>query len=150
MSDWDDADDVRPFLRAPQPSSPAPERADHLAAFDDPGDDGLRPYAITGGRTGRNVGLNYETNVVLSDSGRRRLDDERAERRAITLRVQHEALSVVEIAVHLELALAVVLVLAADLIDDGILASSTQSMSTLAPQDDVELILEVMAGVLEL
>jgi Protein of unknown function (DUF742) len=135
-----DEDDVRPFLQARTPLTTQESDGDH--------DDGLRPYALTGGRTGAGLSLGFETNVLSTEDGYDAQDYERAERLAILELAADEPLSIAELSVFLNLPIGVVRVLASDLIEEGLLMSSNDSYSSnLKPHEDISLIRQVIAGV---
>jgi hypothetical protein len=134
-------DSLRPFLSG---------RAGDVLVddVDDEDDSAVRPYAITGGRTGHGVDINFETIVVATDHARRTDGTEHAERGAILRLVRHEPLSAAEIAVHLALPIGVARVLVADLVADGLLSRSGASgLGDVAPEDDIDLIVAVMEGI---
>jgi hypothetical protein len=139
-SDDFDADDVRPFLQGRTPLTTEVSDEDHA--------DGLRPYALTGGRTGAGLSLGFETNVLATEEGFDAQDYERSERLSILELAADEPLSIAELSVFLNLPLGVVRVLASDLIEEGLLMSSNDSYSSnLKPHEDISLIRQVIAGV---
>jgi hypothetical protein len=86
-------------------------------------DRAVRPYVITGGRSrpSRNT-IRPETLLVLADADRPLPATASREERAL-LRMCQRLLSLAEAAVHLELPVSVVSVLASDLVDAGYLAA---------------------------
>lgn len=85
----------------------------------------VRPYVVTGGRArpSRNT-IRPETLLVVADADRPLPVSASSEERVL-LRMCHRLLSLVEAAVHLELPVSVVSVVASDLIDAGFLAGRT-------------------------
>jgi hypothetical protein len=83
----------------------------------------VRPYVVTGGRSrpSRNT-VRPETLLVAADAAKPLPISASTEERAL-LRMCRGLLSLVEAAVHLDLPVSVVSVVASDLIDDGYLAA---------------------------
>lgn len=78
----------------------------------------IRPYAITGGRTGGEVDIGLESQIQASTRASQHLGAYRWEAARLIELVQ-TPLALIEIAARLELPLGVARVLVADLIDDG-------------------------------
>ncbi|HEY3954942.1 MAG TPA: DUF742 domain-containing protein [Streptosporangiaceae bacterium] len=122
----------------------------------------VRLYVITGGRArpSRNT-IRPETLLVVADAGKQLPVSASTEERAL-LRMCHRLLSLVEAAVHLELPVSVVSVVASDLIDAGYLTmrgSSDGSPPGIAPAEpgefaatrpDRKLLQEVLDGLRKL
>lgn len=91
----------------------------------------VRLYVITGGRArpSRNT-IRPETLLVVADAGKHLPISASSEERAL-LKMCHRLLSLVEAAVHLELPVSVVSVVASDLIDAGYLAMRGSSDGSL-------------------
>jgi hypothetical protein len=131
---------ARPAGFVPPPLPVAPE----------PGGGAVRPYLLTGGRTsaGRRDGLAVEVvmETVLVTTGRRaphRWDAAGLERDRI-LRLCESPCSAAEVAALLHLPLQVALVLATDLVADGLLDASATGAGLA---DDVFLLERLIAGV---
>jgi hypothetical protein len=114
---------------------------------DDPGPL-VRPFAVTRGRAGRDQHrLDILTLVMAarSDADLTGLD---REYREILQLCQHRALSVAEVAAHMNLLLAAVKVLVSDLIDSGHLIHRPPRPAAGAP--DIKLLQAVLDGVRKL
>jgi DNA-directed RNA polymerase specialized sigma24 family protein len=114
---------------------------------DDPGPL-VRPFAVTRGRAGKDLrSLDILTLVMAArtDADITGLD---REYREILRLCQHRALSVVEIAAHMNLLLAAVKVLASDLIDAGYLIHRPPRPTAAKP--DIQLLQAVLEGVRKL
>ncbi|HEX4094159.1 MAG TPA: DUF742 domain-containing protein [Trebonia sp.] len=111
---------------------------------DDPGPL-VRPFAVTRGRAGKDLhGLDILTMVtaVRSEADNSGLD---REYREILRLCQHRALSIAELAAHMNLLLAAVKVLVSDLIDGGYLIH--RPPPALAAVPDINLLQAVLDGV---
>ena len=120
---------------------------DGLPFDDDPGPL-VRPFAVTRGRTGKDLHrLDILTMVVAAriEADITGLD---REYREILRLCQHRALSVAEVAAHMNLLLAAVKVLVSDLIDAGYLIS--RSPRPAAERPDINLLQAVLDGVRKL
>jgi hypothetical protein len=105
----------------------------------------VRPFAVTRGRAGKDLhGLDILTLVmaVRSEADNAGLD---REYREIMRLCQHRALSIAEIAAHMDLLLAAVKVLVSDLIDTGYLIHRPPPAVTARP--DINLLQAVLDGV---
>ena len=114
---------------------------------DDPGPL-VRPFAMTRGRAGKNLhSLDILTLVMAAraDADITGLD---REYREILRLCQHRALSVAEIAAHMDMLLAVVKVLVCDLVDSGYLIY--RSRRPAAGRPDIKLLQAVLDGVRKL
>jgi hypothetical protein len=110
---------------------------------DDPSELQARPYLVTGGRTRARVeSLAMETIIVRAAPSHRVAPLASFETGRI-LDACIVPMSVAEVAARLHLPLTVALVLAGDLVADGLLLASTSSTS----QDDVTFIERLIAGV---
>ncbi|HLY65961.1 MAG TPA: DUF742 domain-containing protein [Chloroflexota bacterium] len=108
----------------------------------------VRPFAVTRGRVGKDLyNLNILTLVMAarSDADVSALD---REYREILVLCQQRALSVAEIAAHMNLLLAAVKVLVSDLIDSGHLIYRPPRPAQARP--DVKLLQAVLDGVRKL
>jgi len=108
----------------------------------------VRPFAVTRGRAGKHVhGLDLLTLVMAA---RPEVDSAGLDReyREILRLCEHRALSVAEIAAHLNLLLAAVKVLVSDLIDAGYLIHQRSRPATAKP--DIKLLQAVLDGVRKL
>ena len=117
---------------------------DEFSFNDDPGPL-VRPFAVTRGRAGKNIHrLDLLTLVIAA---RRETDTAGLDReyREILRLCQYRALSVAEIAAHMNLLLAAVKVLISDLIDTGYL--SYQSPRHAPAKPDLQLLQAVLDGV---
>ncbi len=141
MSDSFDPDDtaqlVRPFLDRKRLIKPIPE-GDH------PQPQGVRAYAITGGRAHASAPLEFETMLQTTAAGREGLTAQRFERADILRRCQSEPLSVAELSALMRIPIGVVRVVAADMVAEGLLESFQPSTNVA---DDVLLITRLIAGV---
>lgn len=94
----------------------------------------IRPYAMTGGRTGADVGISLETQVQASARASQHLGAYRWEAAKVVELVQ-QPMALIEIAAHLEVPIGVARVLVADLVEDGAVvlhqAAPTQSFASL-------------------
>jgi Protein of unknown function (DUF742) len=114
---------------------------------DDPGPL-VRPFAVTRGRAGRDLhNLNILTLVMAGQSEADTTSLDREYREILRL-CQHQALSVAEIAAHLNLLLAAVKVLVSDLIDSGHLIYRQPRSAAARP--DIKLLQAVLDGVRKL
>lgn len=100
---------------------------------------GVRAYLITGGRASAQLG--YET--MLSADPVAPVQDVQFERASILDACRGPALSVAEISVHTALAIGVVRVLAADLVDEGLLIAYHGGSDKAS---DVTLLTNLIAG----
>lgn len=93
---------------------------DDIDADDDAEDTGrlIRPYAITGGRTGGEVEIGLESQIQASTRASQHLGAYRWEAARLIELVQ-TPMALIELAARLELPLGVARVLVADLISDG-------------------------------
>ncbi len=93
---------------------------DDIDADDDAEDTGrlIRPYAITGGRTGGEVEIGLESQIQASTRASHHLGAYRWEAARLIELVQ-TPMALIELAARLELPLGVARVLVADLISDG-------------------------------
>jgi hypothetical protein len=108
----------------------------------------VRPFAMTRGRAGRNLhGLDILTLVMTARSEADNTGLDREYRQILRL-CQHRALSIAEIAAHMDLLLAAVKVLVGDLIDTGYLLHRPPSAVTARP--DLNLLQAVLDGVRKL
>ena len=89
-------------------------------ADDGPEDTGrlIRPYAITGGRTGSDVEIGLESQIQANTRASQHLGAYRWEAAKLIELVQ-SPMALIELAARLELPVGVARVLVADLIDDG-------------------------------
>ena len=155
---WGPADDdeplARPFLTS-GPARPVPPEPPSLAGRTGPGQDvpveghqgEIRPYLLTGGRTGAAAGGVALETVVVTATLRSALpaaSDAAATERARILWLAETPASVAELAARLGLPLQVVLVLVADLVAERSLHAS---MVDTRQADDVHLIERLIAGV---
>ncbi len=94
----------------------------------------IRPYAMTGGRTGADVGISLETQVQASARASQHLGAYRWEAAKVVELVQ-QPMALIEIAAHLEVPIGVARVLVADLVEDGAVVlhqpAPTQSFASL-------------------
>jgi hypothetical protein len=114
---------------------------------DDPGPL-VRPFAMTRGRAGRNIHRLDLITLVMAARVEADVTGLDREYREILRLCQHRALSVAEIAAHMNLLLAAVKVLISDLIDSGYLIF--QSPRPAATQPDIKLLQAVLDGVRKL
>jgi hypothetical protein len=116
---------------------------------DDPGPL-VRPFAVTRGRAGKNLHrLDILTLVMAAHSEADTTALDREYREILRL-CQHRALSVAEIAAHMNLLLAAVKVLVSDLIDSGHLIHRPPRPAAAAGQPDIKLLQAVLEGVRKL
>ena len=94
----------------------------------------IRPYAITGGRTGAETDIGLETQIQASRRGSQHLGAYRWEAAKVVELVQ-APMALIEIAARLEIPIGVARVLVADLVDDGAVVlhvpEKTQNYSSL-------------------
>jgi hypothetical protein len=114
---------------------------------DDPGPL-VRPFAVTRGRAGRNIHRLDLLTMVMAARAEADITGLDREYREILRLCQHRALSVAEIAAHLNLLLAAVKVLVSDLIDSGYLIH--QPPRPAAARPDIKLLQAVLDGVRKL
>ena len=108
----------------------------------------VRPFAVTRGRAGKNIHrLDLLTLVMTARTEADTAGLDREYREILRL-CQHRALSVAEIAAHMNLLLAAVKVLISDLIDSGYL--TYQSPRPTAAKPDLKLLQAVLDGVRKL
>lgn len=114
---------------------------------DDPGPL-VRPFAVTRGRAGRDLySLDILTLVMAAHAEADIAGLDREYREILSL-CQHRALSVAEIAAHMNLLLAAVKVLVCDLIDSGHLIY--RPPRPVAARPDIKLLQAVLDGVRKL
>jgi hypothetical protein len=130
---------VRPFLSSPRPL-PRDEVGEDLPT----GADGVRAYAITGGRAHASIVLEFETMLQATPDGREAATSLKFERAQILALCQSEVLSVAELSARIHVPIGVVRVVAADLLSEGFLESFHPSANVA---DDVLLISRLIAGV---
>ena len=130
---------VRPFLDLKRPLQRLPAGEDH-AAFAN----GVRAYAMTGGRSVAIGVLEFETMLQSTGSGREALTAMKFERAEILRLCRTDPQSVAELAALLRVPIGVVRVVAADLVSEGMLESFQPSANVA---DDVLLISRLIAGV---
>jgi hypothetical protein len=133
-----------------------------MSSQDEYHDRPVRPYVVTGGRVrpSRNT-IRPEVLLIATDAGKSLPVSASSEERAL-LRMCRRLLSLVEAAVHLQLPVSVVSVVACDLIDDGFLAMRASS-DEFAPggtvtrpgdprstRPDMELLQDVLTGLRKL
>ena len=120
---------------------------DGLPLEDDPGPL-VRPFAVTRGRAGKDLRrLDILTMVVATRTEADVTGLDREYREILRL-CQHQALSVAEVAAHMNLLLAAVKVLVGDLIDAGYLLSRPPRPAAERP--DIKLLQAVLDGVRKL
>jgi hypothetical protein len=115
--------------------------------FPSGGDPGplVRPFAVTRGRVGKDLhGLDILTLVMAARLAADNSGLDREYREILRL-CQHRALSIAEIAAHMNLLLAAVKVLVSDLIEAGYLVHRPPSAATARP--DLNLLQAVLDGV---
>ena len=130
---------VRPFLDRKRPLERAPVDEDHSAAAN-----GVRAYAMTGGRSHASGVLEFETMLQSTGGGREAITAMKFERAEILRLCQSDPQSVAELAALLRVPIGVVRVVAADLVSEGMLESFQPSANVA---DDVFLIARLIAGV---
>jgi len=116
--------------------------------FDDDPGPLVRPFAVTRGRAGKDL---YRLDILtLVKAARSEADIAGLDReyREILSLCRHRALSVAEIAAHMNLLLAAVKVLVGDLIDSGHLIHSSPRSAAGGP--DIQLLQAVLDGVRKL
>jgi len=105
----------------------------------------VRPFAVTRGRAGKDLhGLDILTLVTAARSEADNTGLDREYREILRL-CQHRALSIAELAAHMNLLLAAVKVLVSDLIDSGYLIH--RPPPALATVPDINLLQAVLDGV---
>lgn len=120
---------------------------DGLPFDEDPGPL-VRPFAVTRGRAGKDLHrLDLLTMVMAVRIGADTTGLDREYREILRL-CQHQALSVAELAAHMNLLLAAVKVLVSDLIDAGYLVF--RSPRPAAERPDIKLLQAVLDGVRKL
>jgi hypothetical protein len=118
--------------------------------FDDDPGPLVRPFAVTRGRTGRNIHRLDLLTLVMAARVEADVAGLDREYREILRLCQHRALSVAEIAAHLNLLLAAVKVLISDLIDSGYLIYQSPRPAAAADWPDIKLLQAVLDGVRKL
>jgi hypothetical protein len=115
----------------------------------DPGDRDpgplVRTFAVTGGRAGRDLHNLDILTLVMAARGEADSTALNREYREILRLCQHRALSIAEIAAHMNLLLAAVKVLVSDLIDGGYLIHRPPVPAASRP--DINLLQAVLNGV---
>ena len=122
-------------------------RGDKPPFEDDPGPL-VRPFAVTRGRVGKNLHRLDILTMVMAVRTEADVTGLDREYREILRLCQHRALSVAEIAAHLNLLLAAVKVLVSDLIDSGYLIHRPPRPTAGVP--DIQLLQAVLDGVRKL
>jgi len=139
VADESHAQLVRPFLDRKRPLPRASVEEDHSVAAN-----GVRAYAMTGGRSLASGVLEFETMLQSTGRGREALTAMKFERAEILRLCQSDPQSVAELAALLRVPIGVVRVVAADLVSEGMLESFQPSANVA---DDVLLITRLIAGV---
>lgn len=117
---------------------------DDFSFHDDPGPL-VRPFAVTRGRAGRDLDSIDILTLVMSARTEADITALDREYRDILRLCQHRALSIAEIAAHMNLLLAAVKVLVGDLIESGYLIY--RSPRQAADRPDIKLLQAVLDGV---
>ncbi len=117
---------------------------DGFTSNEDPGPL-VRPFAVTRGRAGKNLHRLDILTLVMSARSEADISGLDREYREIMRLCQHRALSVAELAAHMNLLLAAVKVVVGDLIDSGYLVH--QQPRPLAARHDLQLLQAVLDGV---
>lgn len=105
----------------------------------------VRPYLLTGGRTRSVIDLPLEAQVRTTDEGDRRgVDSHAPEQRAI-IELCLQAHSVAEISALLDMHLQVARILVGDLVNDGLVATSTANPQS-NERPDLRLLERVLDG----
>ncbi len=130
---------VRPFLDRKRPLERDSVEEDHSSSIN-----GVRAYAMTGGRSQANGVLEFETMLQSTGGGREALTAMKFERAQILRLCQSDPQSVAELSALLRVPIGVVRVVAADLLSEGMLESFQPSANVA---DDVLLITRLIAGV---
>ena len=130
---------VRPFLDSKREIRHASVEEDHSDSAQ-----GVRAYAMTGGRAHANIVLEFETMLQATAGGREALTAMKFERAEILRLCQSDPLSVAELSARIRVPIGVVRVVAADLVSEGMLESFQPSENVA---DDVLLITRLIAGV---
>ncbi len=129
---------VRPFLASTRPlSQGAPDDGEVSV-------NGVRAYAMTGGRAHAGGVLEFETMLQATGGGREALTAMKFERAEILRLCYSDPQSVAELSARLQVPIGVVRVVAADLVSEGMLESFQPSTNVA---DDVLLITRLIAGV---
>lgn len=134
---------VRPYL-AGLGSAPINRPEVDAAAADVFEAAAVRSYAMTQGRAGAAIHLEFEAMLRLTDLGTRAQTGLTFERADIARLCHLEILSVAELSARLALPIGVIRVLAADLIVEGLLEAF---MPDLAVAEDIDLIARLIEGV---
>jgi DNA-binding MarR family transcriptional regulator len=121
--------------------------SDDFSFGDDPGPL-VRPFAVTRGRAGRDLHRLNILTLVMAARAEADVTGLDREYREILRLCQHRALSIAEIAAHMNLLLAAVKVLVSDLIDSGHLIH--RSPQPAAGRADIKLLQAVLEGVRKL
>jgi hypothetical protein len=114
---------------------------------DDPGPL-VRPFAVTRGRAGKDLHSLDILTLVMAARSEADITALDREYREILRLCQHQALSVAEIAAHMNLLLAAVKVLVSDLIESGYLTYRSPEPAAGCP--DIKLLQAVLDGVRKL
>jgi DNA-directed RNA polymerase specialized sigma24 family protein len=122
--------------------------SDHRQPFEDDPGPLVRPFAVTRGRAGKDLHSLDILTLVMSARSEADTTGLDREYREILRLCQHRALSVAEVAAHLNLLLAAVKVLVSDLIDAGYLIHRRPRPAAAKP--DIELLQAVLNGVRKL
>ncbi len=130
---------VRPFLNSIRVLRQESEESVYATAAD-----GVRAYAMTGGRAHVTGVLEFETMLQATAGGREALTALKFERAEVLRLCQAEPSSVAELAALIRIPIGVVRVVAADLVSEGLLESFQPSENVA---DDVLLITRLIAGV---
>ncbi len=131
---------IRPYL----------DRRAVTSTLDDAPGDGMddvsmvRSYTLTGGRTQASMELPFEAMLTSSAMGRQVIERLTFERRDIIRLCAIDMQSVAEVSAKLHVPIGVIRVLAADLIDEGMLEVHVASDNVA---DDVSLIMKLIEGV---
>ena len=102
----------------------------------------IRPYAITGGRTGSETDIGLETQIQASTRSDDLIGSYRWEAKRLVELVQ-TPMALIEVAARLEIPIGVARVLVADLVDDGAVALHTPQVT----QNFTSLLERVLDGV---
>jgi hypothetical protein len=108
----------------------------------------VRPFAVTRGRVGKDLHRLDILTLVMAARSEADITGLDREYREILRLCQHQALSIAEVAAHLNLLLAAVKVLVSDLIDVGYLIHRPPRKAAARP--DIKLLQAVLDGVRKL
>ena len=109
----------------------------------------MRPYAMTGGRTGAEfAGIAFEAHVLATEFGLRKRGEFRWEAAALIAHAE-KATAIIELSARLEVPIGVVRVIAGDLSEEGavVISNPASEVAAHGGEEYVDLLQKVLDGI---